>query len=261
MSHLAARASESVVSSPLTHEYPIIDLAARHTRAVVVWFEPPVCSRHTARVRVSRHLERPAPAVPRVPPPRHAATRACLGAAPRIKPVPRLCTRSSPPPSPAPPVELGGFRNEQLTSKCQFPTRGKPHADWVMYLTSDKKYRVGKLATALNSANNCRVHDVAIAKQLRIQNDAPGSTMMHKDIPVQALTLHPADPGMGFGRHYAVIIHFVPNYDRPAAQAHGGAANTLLNSEYWDWLLHPFPCAVSATLMAYLWERDLFVVV
>ncbi|KAI9149749.1 hypothetical protein H9P43_009928 [Blastocladiella emersonii ATCC 22665] len=122
---------------------------------------------------------------------------------------------------------LGGFRNEQLTGKCQFPTRGKTHADWVMYLTSDKKYRVGKLAAALHFTHNGTEHDVTIVEQFRVQNDAPGGGKKYKNIPVQVLALHPAVPGM---------------------------AST-------GWLLNPFDCAGSAALMAYLWERDLLEVV
>ncbi|KAI9173142.1 hypothetical protein H9P43_007273 [Blastocladiella emersonii ATCC 22665] len=147
---------------------------------------------------------------------------------------------------------LGGFRNEQLTGKGQFPTRGKTHADWVMYLTSDKKYRVGKLAVALHFTHNGTEHDVAIVEQFRVQDDAPGG----------------GKKGMGLGRYHAVsvaafqtFVHVVPNYDRPAAPATAGAANFKLDSEYREWLLNPFDCAGSAALMAYLWERDLLEVV
>ncbi|KAI9159274.1 hypothetical protein H9P43_008614 [Blastocladiella emersonii ATCC 22665] len=163
---------------------------------------------------------------------------------------------------------LGGFRNEQLTGKCQFPTRGKTHADWVIYLTSDKKYRVGKPAAALHFTHNGTEHDVAIVEQFRVQNDAPGGNMTYKNIPVQVLALHPAVLGMGLGRYHAVsvaafqtYVHVVPNYDRPAAPTTAGAANFKLDSEYREWLLNPFDCAGSAALMAYLWERDLLEVV
>ncbi|KAI9152613.1 hypothetical protein H9P43_009405 [Blastocladiella emersonii ATCC 22665] len=69
---------------------------------------------------------------------------------------------------------LGGFRNEQLAGKCQFPIRGKAHANW--YLTSDKKYRVGKLAAALHFTHNGTEHDVAIVEQFRVQDDASGGS-------------------------------------------------------------------------------------
>ncbi|KAI9151054.1 hypothetical protein H9P43_009669 [Blastocladiella emersonii ATCC 22665] len=138
---------------------------------------------------------------------------------------------------------LGGFRSEQLTGKCQFPTRGKTHADWVMYLTSDKKYRVGKPAAALHFTHNGTEHDVAIVEQFRVQDDAPGGGKKYKNIPVQT------------------YVHVVPNYDRPAAPTTAGAANFKLDSEYREWLLNPFDCAGSAALMAYLWERDLLEVV
>ncbi|KAI9168377.1 hypothetical protein H9P43_007749 [Blastocladiella emersonii ATCC 22665] len=163
---------------------------------------------------------------------------------------------------------LGGFRNEQITGTCEFPTRGKSHADWVMYRTSDKKDRVGKLAAALHFTHNGTEHDMAIVEQFRVQNDAPGSTVTCKDFPVQALALHPAEPGIGLGRYHAVsvtdfqtFVHVVPNSDWPAAPTRAGAANALLNSEYREWLLNPFDCAGSAALMAYLWERDLLEVV
>ncbi|KAI9175526.1 hypothetical protein H9P43_006887 [Blastocladiella emersonii ATCC 22665] len=71
---------------------------------------------------------------------------------------------------------LGRFRNKQITGKCEFPTRGKSHADWVMYLTSDKKYRVGKLAAALHFTHNGTEHDVAIVEQFRVQDDASGGS-------------------------------------------------------------------------------------
>ncbi|KAI9159217.1 hypothetical protein H9P43_008556 [Blastocladiella emersonii ATCC 22665] len=122
---------------------------------------------------------------------------------------------------------LGGFRNEELTGK------------WP-YLTSGKKYRVGRLAAALHFTHNGTEHDVAI-----------------KNIPVQVLALHPAVPGMGLGRYHAVdvaafqtFVHVVPNYDRPAAPTRSGAGNALLESEYREWLLNPFDCAGSAALMA-----------
>ncbi|KAI9175586.1 hypothetical protein H9P43_005236 [Blastocladiella emersonii ATCC 22665] len=144
---------------------------------------------------------------------------------------------------------LGGFRNKQLTGKCQFPTHGKSHTDWVMYLTSDKKYRVGKLADALHSTHNGTEHDVAIVKQIRVQNDAPGSTATCKDFPVQALALHPVEPGMGLGRYHAVsvtdfqtFVHVVPDSNWPAAPTTAGAANFKLDGEY-RWLLYPFNCA------------------
>ncbi|KAI9175299.1 hypothetical protein H9P43_006660 [Blastocladiella emersonii ATCC 22665] len=161
---------------------------------------------------------------------------------------------------------LGGFRNEQLTGKCQFPIRGKAHAN--RYLTSDKKYRVGKLAAALHFTHNGTEHNVALVEQFRVQDDAPCGNMTYKEIPVQALALHPAEPGMGLGRYHAVsvaafqtFVHVVPNYDRPAAPTTAGAANFKLDSEYREWLLNPFDCAGSAALMAYLWERDLLEVV
>ncbi|KAI9175395.1 hypothetical protein H9P43_006756 [Blastocladiella emersonii ATCC 22665] len=136
------------------------------------------------------------------------------------------------------------------------------------YLTSDKKYRVGKMAAALHFTHNGTEHDVAIVEQFRVQNDAPGGNMTYKDIPVQALALHPAEPGMGLGRYHAVgvaafqtFVHVVPNYDRPAAPTTAGAANFKLDSDYREWLLNPFDCAGSVALMAHLWERDLLEVV
>ncbi|KAI9155908.1 hypothetical protein H9P43_009018 [Blastocladiella emersonii ATCC 22665] len=157
---------------------------------------------------------------------------------------------------------LGGFRNEQLTGKCKFPIRGKAHTNWVM------KYRVGKPAAALHFTHNGTEHKVAIVEQFRVQNDAPGSTVTYKDIPVQALALHPAEPGMGLGRYHAVsvaafqtFVHVVPNSDWPAALTSWGAGNFKLDIEYREWLLIPFDCAGSAALMAYLWERDLLEVV
>ncbi|KAI9183867.1 hypothetical protein H9P43_002919 [Blastocladiella emersonii ATCC 22665] len=71
---------------------------------------------------------------------------------------------------------LGGFHNKQLTGRCQFLTCGKTHADWVMYLTSDKKYRVRKLAAVLHFTHNGTKHNVAIVKQFHVQDDAPGGS-------------------------------------------------------------------------------------
>ncbi|KAI9179740.1 hypothetical protein H9P43_005070 [Blastocladiella emersonii ATCC 22665] len=162
---------------------------------------------------------------------------------------------------------LGGFRNEQITGTCEFPTRGKTHADWVMYLTSDKKYRVGKLAAALHFTHNGTEHDVAIVEQFRVQDDTPGGGKKCKNIPLQVLALHPAEPGMGLGRYHAVsvaafqtFVHVVPNYDRPAAPTTAGAAKFKLDGEY-RCLLNLFDCAGSAALVAFLWERDLLEVI
>ncbi|KAI9173193.1 hypothetical protein H9P43_007324 [Blastocladiella emersonii ATCC 22665] len=138
-------------------------------------------------------------------------------------------------------VSPGSFLAERMVARCMV-AKGAT-ADWVLYSTSIKSFRVGRLKAVLEFTHGDKLHRVAIVERFGVRRELTQLTNQLYPAQLFGLTRIAA----GHARHQVVpltslvsVVHAVPNYDRPDSDQ---------LSEFREWFLNPYDDAGSLTLL------------